>query len=759
VTQPDRRQAIPHEILLGQAGFLRRLARDLVRDPQAADDVLQDVWVAALEHPPRHEGNLHGWLAAVLKNLVSKRSRAHVRRAHHELEAARTTLRQDSPAPAESESSVRFVTDSVLALDEPYRSTILMRYFEELAVQEIAERQSVPVSTVKSRLQRALEILRERMRRENGSSWSHALVGLVLPAAAVHSGSVTSVGTGVLAMTMKTKIAGAVALVLCAWFVIHEWTALRGGPADPIASSRMGTESSALGVAPSPEQPALETDAKTSDRAASAAAPAAQTAAASSALPDTLITGSLLDPAGQPISHAWSAWCTITDANGLRRVCDTSQGGSFVFSRMPFGKYWVLAYAFGFRMTSDTIDLRPDAAQVRKDITLPRMPMIRIRATTPDGKDLAEALGIDRFGGSGMTLVPVATRERPGPMLDEVSGSLNNPFGVGHFWQYGPLAEKLPKGCMGFVLLDVDPPVYMSLLNWHAVLQTKEVHPGDEEVQFVLSPEVVRASTAAIRVQVLDADGSTPLAGAGISVVVKGEEEAQGKTGPDGFASLEKIVPCEGELVIRAKDHARYSAHLVAKPGVLTDLGQVVLEDGLTLHARVLDPGGAPVSANFGLTRFDRATGRYRSEGDWRYGCGPDGSLSISFLGRERYLLRTSNLDAANDQDREGVKLVSPNVVVDLRSGVAPNALEIRLVPACTLSLVLRGESDDHWGFRVTDEQSAALVSGRFWWLIPHPLSLPPGKYAVELLDPEERPVATKSVTLGPDGATVELSR
>jgi len=41
------------------------------------------------------------------------------------------------------------VADEVVRLDEPYRSTIVLRYFEELTSPEIARRLDVPEGTVR----------------------------------------------------------------------------------------------------------------------------------------------------------------------------------------------------------------------------------------------------------------------------------------------------------------------------------------------------------------------------------------------------------------------------------------------------------------------------------------------------------------------------------------------------------------------------------------------------------------------------------
>ena len=52
----------------------------------------------------------------------------------------------------------RRVVDAVMALDEPYRTVVVYRYFDDLPPKEIAARLGVPVGTVKTRLKRALKM-------------------------------------------------------------------------------------------------------------------------------------------------------------------------------------------------------------------------------------------------------------------------------------------------------------------------------------------------------------------------------------------------------------------------------------------------------------------------------------------------------------------------------------------------------------------------------------------------------------------------
>ena len=120
------------------AFFVRRLARRLVGDEHRADDLVQDVWATALVRPPRHRASLRGWLSRVARNLASNAARAEKNRRLRESRAA-TPPSSVSIEEAEREFELqRTVAEAVHALDEPFRTTILLRYFKELPRARIA---------------------------------------------------------------------------------------------------------------------------------------------------------------------------------------------------------------------------------------------------------------------------------------------------------------------------------------------------------------------------------------------------------------------------------------------------------------------------------------------------------------------------------------------------------------------------------------------------------------------------------------------
>src|SRR5262249_38968112 len=72
-----------------QRAFLQRLARQLVRGEAAAEDLVQETFLRALERPPASAAALRTWLARVAMRLAINRGRGEQRARARELYAAR----------------------------------------------------------------------------------------------------------------------------------------------------------------------------------------------------------------------------------------------------------------------------------------------------------------------------------------------------------------------------------------------------------------------------------------------------------------------------------------------------------------------------------------------------------------------------------------------------------------------------------------------------------------------------------------------
>ncbi len=216
--------------LLTHAGFVRALARSLVGEESRAADVEQQTWLAALEHPPGPEKPLRAWLARVARNCARRGFRDETRRRARE-----ASLRGEAvPTPAEilaREEARRHMVEALLDLEEPYRSAILLRFYEDLPVSEVALRLGVPRATVKTRLVRGLARLRGRLDARYGGDrkgWCVALgplAGIEADAAVSLLGAVT----GALTMGLKVKVACAAVVLLGGTLAF--WQVLRDEPA------------------------------------------------------------------------------------------------------------------------------------------------------------------------------------------------------------------------------------------------------------------------------------------------------------------------------------------------------------------------------------------------------------------------------------------------------------------------------------------------------------------------------------------------
>ncbi len=148
--------ALEIEQLLRETNWLRSLARGLLRDPGRADDAVQDTLLIALERAPREaseRGRLRGWLAAVLRNRVRDEHRSERSRGERQRIAARPeALEVDSSL--EALSVQRDVVEAVLALDEPYREVIVLRYLRGHDVNETARRLGIHRRSLQRKLQK-----------------------------------------------------------------------------------------------------------------------------------------------------------------------------------------------------------------------------------------------------------------------------------------------------------------------------------------------------------------------------------------------------------------------------------------------------------------------------------------------------------------------------------------------------------------------------------------------------------------------------
>lgn len=269
-------------------------------DAAAADDLAQEALRIALARRPTGLRHPRAWLATVARRLLGRETTAMARRNERERAVA---LAEALPGADEAVARLELqhsVSAALLALAEPWRTTLVLRFVDELPPRTIAARMGVPVETVRTRTRRALELLRERLTAARGTpprQWAIALVGLLdgglratvrraveqvaaakaataaggaagTSAAAAGGGAAVALAmSGALFMSAKLKLAAAVVLVAGGSWAVARWattpelprtTAEAGATADLDTAKAAAVSGAPSLAAPAPVAPSAE---------------------------------------------------------------------------------------------------------------------------------------------------------------------------------------------------------------------------------------------------------------------------------------------------------------------------------------------------------------------------------------------------------------------------------------------------------------------------------------------------------------------
>lgn len=143
------------------------LAWHFLRDRAAAEEVAQDVFLELHRHWDELESDDH--VKFWLRRVASNRCIDHTRKRKYQPIVALDDVPEPS-APGETSDFLlnQKLRDLVASLPEKPRMVTVLRYQEEMMPEEIATLLGMPVSTVKSHLQRSLAMMREKVSRSLG---------------------------------------------------------------------------------------------------------------------------------------------------------------------------------------------------------------------------------------------------------------------------------------------------------------------------------------------------------------------------------------------------------------------------------------------------------------------------------------------------------------------------------------------------------------------------------------------------------------
>lgn len=141
---------------------LRRYARGLLRDPTAADDLVQDCLERVIAHwHSRRNDDPRTWVFAILHNLAVNRLKQTARRGEH-VPFEKVDESAFARQPTQEDSLMRRdLLQALQQLPEEQRSVLLLVSVEDLSYSQTAKVLGIPIGTVMSRLSRARERLRQ----------------------------------------------------------------------------------------------------------------------------------------------------------------------------------------------------------------------------------------------------------------------------------------------------------------------------------------------------------------------------------------------------------------------------------------------------------------------------------------------------------------------------------------------------------------------------------------------------------------------
>ncbi len=156
-----------------------RLAKNITRHDEDAEDVLQDAFLKAYEHLDRFQGNskFYTWVVRIAVNealmKLRKRNRSRTVPLDEPVDVGEDTVTReiavwdDDPEKRFSQTEMREILDEAIdSLKEDFRTVFVLRDIEELSTQETADALDISVPAVKSRLLRARLALREKLTRK-----------------------------------------------------------------------------------------------------------------------------------------------------------------------------------------------------------------------------------------------------------------------------------------------------------------------------------------------------------------------------------------------------------------------------------------------------------------------------------------------------------------------------------------------------------------------------------------------------------------
>ena len=171
-----RKAGLLDELIVRYQHRLLRYLLFLTGNRETAEDLFQEVWMRVLVRGDQFNGKarFETWLFTIARNLVIDQRRKRTMSSLDELiegtddddRAMTFEVAADDPSPFDHASNMEDrerIAAALMELDTLHREVLVLRFHEELSLEEIAKVTKAPLSTVKSRLYRGMAMVKPRL--------------------------------------------------------------------------------------------------------------------------------------------------------------------------------------------------------------------------------------------------------------------------------------------------------------------------------------------------------------------------------------------------------------------------------------------------------------------------------------------------------------------------------------------------------------------------------------------------------------------
>jgi hypothetical protein len=397
------------------------------------------------------------------------------------------------------------------------------------------------------------------------------------------------------------------------------------------------------------------------------------------------------------------------------------KSGAYAISGLRPGAWNLVSRNAGYRELRQSVRLSADRPRQRLDLVIQPCAIVKVKLLTPEGRLLNEALVAEKLDWS-IYIGVVATIAPPTGDLPMTPYGGYDDFGVGILRGGRQLGGDVPKGYSGVLELREGPPVYVSAVMRHVVLETKLVPAGATEVEIVVPVASVKSKLATLKLRLVDADTGDPIVKARVEATDRQSGGASYPIDEKGNILKEGLRPGLLHFSIHAEGHEDLSQYIRLEPGQINDLGTIRLSRAVSIEGVVVDERGEPVPASLAYRNLDRIDFPQPFEVGMSHRVEPDGTFKIGGVGRGRGIV------VAETKERAMAALA-----VDTTAGSVTNA---RIVIKAGTRVVLEpklGRTEQYLA-QLVDEGGTIWLSHYIGEWVDR-LFLPPGTYTLRIYD------------------------